>query len=127
MSHAESTQRIFFFLVSLASFVFHPSVARAQLTGAPTAGYKLEPGQPASTVPTPLREVGFDQNLGVQMPLDAAFSDEAGRAVTLGRYFGARPVVLLFAYYDCPMLCTQVINGLASALQTLSLEPGRDF
>ena len=45
----------------------------------------------------------------------------------LGDYFGTRPVVLLFAYYDCPMLCTQVINGLASALDVLSLEPGKDF
>ena len=41
--------------------------------------------------------------------------------------FGKRPVVLVFAYYDCPMLCTQVINGLASALGVLSLEPGKDF
>ena len=55
------------------------------------------------------------------------FVDEAGRAVRLGDYFGKRPVVLVFVYYDCPMLCTQVINGLASALGVLSLEPGHDF
>jgi protein SCO1/2 len=55
------------------------------------------------------------------------FRDEAGRAVRLGDYFGARPVVMVFAYYDCPMLCTQVINGLSSALGVMSLAPGKDF
>jgi len=101
--------------------------ASAQMTGAPTAGYKREHGQPASTVPRPLREIGFDQNLDQPMPLETTFRDEQGRRVALGTYFGKRPVVLLFAYYDCPMLCTQVINALASALSVLSLEPGKDF
>jgi protein SCO1/2 len=53
--------------------------------------------------------------------------DETGKSVRLGEYFGARPVVLVFAYYDCPMLCTQVINGLSSALGILTLDPGKDF
>jgi protein SCO1/2 len=74
-----------------------------------------------------LREIGFDQNLDRPVPLDTVFRDEAGRTVRLGDYFGRRPVVLVFAYYDCPMLCTQVINGLSSALGVLSLEPGKDF
>ena len=78
-------------------------------------------------VPAPLREIGFDQNLDKPVPLDTPFKDEAGRAVKLGDYFGKRPVVMVFAYYDCPMLCTLVINGLASALDVLSLEPGKDF
>jgi len=78
-------------------------------------------------VPAPLREIGFDQNLDRPVPLDTVFRDEAGRTVRLGDYFGRRPVVLVFAYYDCPMLCTQVINGLSSALGVLSLEPGKDF
>ena len=82
---------------------------------------------PASAVPAPLREIGFDQNLDQPVPLDTEFIDEAGRNVRLGDYFGKRPVVMVFAYYDCPMLCTQVINGLASALDVLSLEPGNDF
>jgi protein SCO1 len=101
--------------------------ASAQTTGAPAAGYKRDPGMTASTVPAPLREIGFDQNLDQTMPLDTPLVDEAGRPVRLGDYFGTRPVVLVFAYYDCPMLCTQVINGLASALGVLSLEPGKDF
>jgi len=110
--------------VSLAAV---PSVVSAQMTGAPTQGYKREAGQPASALPAPLREIGFDQKIDEKLPLDATFFDEQGRTVRLGDYFGHRPVVLLFAYYDCPMLCTQVINGLASALGVLSLEPGKDF
>ncbi len=90
-------------------------------------GYKRAPGMPAAAVPAPLREIGFDQNLDQPVPLDTTFLDEAGRTVRLGDYFGQRPVVLLFAYYNCPMLCTQVINGLASALAVLSLEPGHRF
>jgi protein SCO1/2 len=61
------------------------------------------------------------------MPLDVPFADEQGRRVRLGDYFGRRPVVLAFVYYDCPMLCTQVLNSLASSLNVLSLEPGKDF
>jgi len=90
-------------------------------------GYKRAPGMPAAAVPGPLREIGFDQNLDQRVPLDTTFLDEAGRTVHLGDYFGKRPVVMLFAYYNCPMLCTQVINGLASALAVLSLNPGSDF
>jgi protein SCO1/2 len=107
--------------------VLSATPAIAQMTGAPTAGYKREPGTVASAVPAPLREIGFDQNLDQHVPLDTPLVDEAGRSVRLGDYFGKRPVVLVFAYYDCPMLCTQVINGLASALGVLSLQPGKDF
>jgi protein SCO1/2 len=109
------------------SFVLSPPQALSQTTGAPAAGYKRESGIPASTRPAALREVGFDQNLDRRVPLDTSLVDEAGRTVRLGDYFGTRPVVLLFAYYECPMLCTQVINGLASALGVLTLEPGKDF
>jgi protein SCO1 len=101
--------------------------ATAQTNGSPVAGNTPAPGIPSSAVPPALRDIGFDQNLDRQVPLDTPFKDEAGRAVRLGDYFGKRPVVMVFAYYDCPMLCTIVINGLASALNVLSLEPGRDF
>jgi protein SCO1 len=101
--------------------------AFAQMTGAPAPGFKREVGQPASAMPASLREIGFDQNIGDLVPLDAPFRDEAGGSVRLGDYFGRRPVVMVFAYYDCPMLCTLSINGLASALNILSLDAGRDF
>src|SRR5262249_42065180 len=77
--------------------------------------------------PAPLREIGFDQNIGQRLPLDVPVRDEAGQVRPIGAYFGARPVVLLFAYYDCPMMCTLSINRLASALGVLSLAPRRDF
>jgi protein SCO1 len=105
-----------------------PQAADAQMAAGPaSAGLKRDPGVPSSQVPPALREIGFDQNLGQMVPLDAAFRDEAGRTVRLGDYFGKRPVALVFAYYDCPMLCTLVINGLSSALAVLSLNPGSDF
>ena len=78
-------------------------------------------------MPAALREIGFDQFIDQSIPLDVPFRDESGRTVQLGDYFGKRPVVLVFAYYDCPMLCTQVINGLSTALNVLSLEPNQDF
>ena len=114
-------------LVVAAALILAASPAVAQMSGAPAPGYKREPGVAASAVPAPLREIGFDQNLDALVPLETAFRDEAGRTVRLGAYFGTRPVVLVFAYYDCPMLCTLVINGLSSALNVLSLSPGQDF
>jgi protein SCO1/2 len=78
-------------------------------------------------MPAALRAIGFDQNIDQHVPLDTTFRDEAGKTVRLGDYFGKRPVVMVFAYYDCPMLCTQVINGLSSALGVMSLNPGDDF
>jgi len=112
--------------VSVLSFVVSAQPAFAQL-GGNEPGYKKEPGQSSSALPAPLREIGFDQNLDRQVPLDTVFKDESGRSVKLGDYFGKRPVVMVFAYYDCPMLCTMVINGLSSALGVLSLNPGQDF
>jgi protein SCO1 len=85
------------------------------------------PAPPAQESPKILRDVGFDQRLGETVPLDAVFRDESGRTVKLGEYFGARPVVLALAYYECPMLCTVTLNGLASALDVVSFEPGREF
>lgn len=116
-----------FVLVSLVSFVVIGARVSAQMSGAPAPGFKREAGMNASTVPAPLREIGFDQNLDALVPLDTPFRDESGRTVRLGDYFGRRPVVMVFAYYDCPMLCTLVINGLSSALKVMSLSPGQDF
>jgi protein SCO1/2 len=102
--------------------------ASAQMTAGPaSAGYKVDPNANAASVPKALREVGFDQNLDQQVPLDIAFRDESGRTVTLGDYFTGKPVVLALVYYDCPMLCTQVLNGMVSSLKTLSMNVGQDF
>ena len=77
--------------------------------------------------PAQLKNVGIDQKLDSKLPLDAHFKDEAGRDVRLGDYFGKRPVVLALAYYDCPMLCTQVLNGMVRALKVLTFTPGQEY
>ena len=70
--------------------------ASAQMAGAPSAGYKRTPGVTSAALPPPLREIGFDQNLGQSIPLDMAFRDESGRTIALGDYFGKRPIVMVF-------------------------------
>jgi protein SCO1 len=117
-----------FLLISACSASTALTVVSAQMAGGPaTAGYKQEPGMISTALPAPLREIGFDQRIDARIPLDTTFHDETGAAVKLGDYFGTKPVVMVFAYYDCPMLCTQVISGLSSALGVMSLEPGKDF
>ena len=119
--------RVFLLLIS-ACFALSVVEQHAQMASGPAgAGFKREPGVASSQIPQALREIGFDQNIDQRVPLDTTFRDEAGTTVHLGDYFGRKPVVLVFAYYDCPMLCTQVINGLSSALGVMSLNPGTDF
>ncbi len=101
-----------------------PDEAFAQMTGAPAAGYRREPGMAASVVPRPIREIGFDQRLDERVPLDVEFRDDQGRTVRLGEYFGHKPVVLAFVYYDCPMLCTMILSSITSTLGVLSLDAG---
>ena len=86
-----------------------------------------EPGPSSSSKPGLLGKIGIDQRLNEQVPLDLPFVDERGRDVKLGDYFGTRPVVLALAYYECPMLCTQVLNGMVSALGVVKFNPGREF
>jgi protein SCO1 len=74
-----------------------------------------------------LRRVGIDQRLDQQVPLDLVFNDEAGNPVRLGDYFHGQPVVLVLAYYRCPMLCTEVLNGLTKSLQAVPLELDRQY
>ena len=90
-------------------------------------GLRPAAGLPSNTAPGVLGKVAFEQRLNEQLPLDLPFSDENGTAVKLGDYFGAKPVVLAFVYYECPMLCTQVLNGLESALRVLDESVGDEF
>ena len=85
------------------------------------------PGKAAAERLPILEDVGVDQHLNGQLPLDTPFVDEQGRDVMLGDFFGTRPVVLVLAYYNCPMLCTLVLNGSVAALQTLSFDAGKEF
>lgn len=82
---------------------------------------------PKNTLPGPLRQVGIDQRLNEQVPLGLVFRDEEGREVELGKYFGAKPVILSLVYYDCPMLCTQILTGLVGSLKALKFSVGDEF
>jgi protein SCO1 len=85
-------------------------------------------GMPSSQMPGVLADVRFEQRLDEMLPLDTPFKDEDGRTIRLGDYFGRKkPIVLAFVYYECPMLCTQVLNGLTSSLGTLDETVGREF
>jgi len=107
---------------ALAAVLFAAAPAQAQYASGPT---RSQPAQDKSEI---LKKVGIDQKIGQQLPLDLPFQDDNGQAVTLRKYFGGRkPVVLALAYYQCPMLCTQVLNGMTGALKTLSFDAGKDF
>lgn len=106
-------RRLKVFLVVLAaalSVVLSASPASGQVSG-----------------PMPKR-AGWDPKIGARAPVDAALTDEAGQPARLSDYLApGRPVILVMAYYECPMLCSLVMNGLATALRRVDLEPGRDF
>ena len=72
-------------------------------------------------------QVGFDQKLGAKLPLEAQFRDRIGARAPARRAFRRRPVILAPVYYGCPLLCGQVLAGLARGLKPLSLEAGKDF
>ena len=109
------------------------SVLALALTGVTAAPAFAQYGEapPAATAASRkegiLSKVGIDQRIGEQLPLDLTFRDETGRDVRLGEFFGTRPVVLALAYYECPMLCTQVLNGMTGSLKTLSFDAGKDY
>lgn len=81
----------------------------------------------SSARPDALADVGIEQRLDEELPLDLVFRDEAGREVQIGDYFGDRPVILSLVYYECPMLCTMVLNGLVSSLADLDFDVGNEF
>jgi protein SCO1/2 len=77
--------------------------------------------------PEALRDVGFDQRLGAQVPLDLKFRNEDGRSIQLSEYFTNKPVVLMLAYYNCPNLCPLALEGLVRSLKALSFDAGKEF
>jgi len=93
----------------------------------PLYGARPERGNPSTGLPTALREVRIEQKLDQQLPLDLVFRDESGQQVKLGQYFGKKPVVLAFVYYDCPMVCTQVLNAMVTSFRVLPFEIGKDY
>jgi protein SCO1 len=82
--------------------------------------------QQANT-PAILRNVGITQNLNAQIPPDLMFRDETGKSVRIGDFFGKKPIVLSLVYFDCPALCTEVLNGELRTMKAISLDLGKDF
>ncbi|HUA82446.1 MAG TPA: SCO family protein [Bryobacteraceae bacterium] len=78
--------------------------------------------------PAALRNVGIDQKMGAQVPLDLPFVDSSGHDVKLGQYFGGKPVILALVYYSCPSLCTMILDGVSRSIKEIStLTAGKDF
>jgi cytochrome oxidase Cu insertion factor (SCO1/SenC/PrrC family) len=84
-------------------------------------------GQSSNGLPPALVNVGFDPQLNAQIPLDAAFTDEMSNPVRLRDYSGKKPIVLVFVYFNCPMLCSQVEQAVVGALKMISFNPGTDY
>jgi protein SCO1/2 len=83
--------------------------------------------QSSSQLPVAVRNVGIDQRLNEQVPADIEFRDERGRLKNVGDYFGRGPLILSLVYHECPMLCSEVLEGLLRALRVLSFDAGKDF
>ena len=103
----------------------HNSRVAAILLGVLYAG--LCCAQTASQPVPQLQNVFIKQKLNSKVPLDLTFQDETGRTVPLRSYFGKKPVVLTLVYYQCPMLCNMVLNGLSKALKVLKFNVGNEF
>lgn len=74
-----------------------------------------------------LTQIGIDQKLGAKINAELSFRDETGETVKLGRYFGSKPVILTPVYYECPMLCSMLLNGLVKALHVMPFSAGKEF
>jgi protein SCO1/2 len=86
------------------------------------------PARAQQNAPLPiLKQVGITQNLNVQIPANLAFRDETGQTVRIGDFFGKKPIVLSLVYFDCPALCTEVLNGELRTMKAISLDLGKDF
>mgnify|MGYP001597863556 FL=1 len=101
--------------------------ARLVLAQVSSYGDKQMGENTGDQLPEVLQKVAVAQHLNQQLPLDATFFDETGKAVKLGDYFGKHPVILSLVYYNCPMLCSEELDGLASSLEMVHLTPGKDF
>lgn len=120
--------RVFLLLLtahwSLLTVFAQPGVPTAK---SPLYGARTESGSVSTGLPPVLHDVGIDQRLNEQVPLDAVFSDDQGREVRLGEYFKGKPVVLALIYYSCPMLCNQILNGMLSSVRQVSFNAGEEF
>ena len=111
-------------LVALLGIAFLCSAGVAQVS---SYGDKQQGENRGDELPKVLKGVTVSQHLNQQLPLDATFLDETGKEVHLGDYFGKKPAVLSMVYFNCPMLCSEELDGLTSSLEMVHLNPGKDF
>ena len=127
-NHALVTWRLLVFCLLLSAYCLlalaQPGVPQPN---PPLYGARSAPGQVATGLPKALKNVGIDQKLNEQIPLDAVFKDEQGREVKLGEFFGKKPVVVSLVYYTCPMLCNQVLNGMLGSFRQVSFNIGDQY
>ncbi len=122
--------RILFFAVAILCFVGTAFSQKNEHYNSPLySPRKYDPSLSVSNgLPEKLQQVGIEQRLGETLPLDTVVKNENGVAVKLSEYFkSGRPAMLALVYYECPMLCNQVLNGLTGTLKGISLDPGKDF
>lgn len=121
--------KLFALIILLAMSVTVPAQKTEHYNSPLYAPKKYDPSQTASNgLPDALQKIGIEQKLGDQLPLDTELKDENGKAVKLGDFFtGSKPVIVAFVYYECPMLCNEVLNGLTGSLKGLSFEAGKEF
>lgn len=121
------------FAICMMVGIGYPSIAKGQISkilqsrgfqGPPHGGASA---QNSKTVPPQLKDVGIDQRLNNQVPLDLVFHDETGKTVRLGDYFGKKPVIISLIYFNCPQLCPMVENGLIESLREVRFSVGDQF
>ncbi len=128
MQYAGTIRRIWHSTaLSTAGLVALCLACAAPAAKAQVAGYGDKSMGPANTSPGVLKDVGIAQHLNEQLPLNLVFTDDAGKQMQLGSYFGKKPAILALVYYKCPMLCSEELDGLTSALQMVRFVPGKDF
>jgi protein SCO1/2 len=98
------------------------------LLSAQVSSYGDKESGPVNDKPPSITDgIHIDQHLNTQLPLNLTFTDDAGKTVALASYFGKKPAILALVYYQCPMLCSEELNGLTSALEMVRYTPGKDF
>ena len=131
MRFSAARQRLATVFLLLFVFCLASSNAFSQI-GVPKGGsplYNSRPYTPSAPtgLPKALNDVGIDQKLNEQLPLDLVFRNEEGEPVKLGDFFGKKPVMISLVYYECPMLCNQILNGMISAFRVMNFSPGKEF
>jgi len=112
---------------AVATFAAAGIVLCAAALQAQVSSYGDKEAGPANDKPNILNGIAIAQHLNQQLPLNLGFVDDTGRAVHLADYFGTKPAILALVYYRCPMLCSEELDGLTSALEMVRFVPGKDF